>query len=92
MFEIQDAEQRKSRLPKEFLFLKSYQIVRRFGVDFDGDPDPLFEQTPTFEEFELAFQKALRENQVLCSCGVRTEKVGGQTLVHLEGLENYFAT
>eukprot|EP00804_Cyclotella_cryptica_P004519 CCRYP_006880-RA/>CCRYP_006880-RA protein AED:0.42 eAED:0.42 QI:0/-1/0/1/-1/1/1/0/420 len=90
-------ENRKALLLKELYPLNQDQISRRFGVSFKEN-DPLLEQVPSVQECISALSKATRENSVLRSCRVKLESVRqpapgvSVTLIHLEGLVNYFAS
>ena len=92
-----DPKERNEKLKKDFLYpLTQSQIARRFGVSFDSaDKDPLFSKSPTFDECRDALAKAVRENSVLRTTGVKLETLSrpdiSVTFVKLEGLENYFA-
>lgn len=89
-FNLDDPEERKKSLLDNFLYpLNQAQVTRRFGVSFKKD-DPLFMKTPTFEECRDALAKAIKENSVLRSAGVKFEVLPDTTFIQLEGLENYF--
>lgn len=89
-FNLDDLEERKKSLLDNFLYpLNQAQVTRRFGVSFQKD-DPLFMKTPTFEECRDALAKAIKENSVLRSAGVKFEVLPDTTFIQLEGLENYF--
>lgn len=95
-FEL-EPKQRSEKLVKDFLYpLTQSQIARRFGVSFDSaESDPLFSKIPTFDECRDALAKAVKENSVLRTTGVKLETLTrpdiSVTFVKLEGLENYFA-
>lgn len=94
-----DLQERKTLLLKGLYPLSQDQITARFGVTFQEENDPLFDEVLTVKECREAVSRATQENSVLRSCGVKIKSFAhpnnGMSEVYylpLEGLENYLAS